>query len=115
MQHGTLSTPSRDVCPSQMEQAKLQEERAALEAMDPEAQAVHYAGIARADHLLEEQRDEVKRMNQMVLKGRCATEREAQVCSRPLVFSANLLPMSAVVCVMVVCIPTSVSVQPCHA
>lgn len=60
----------------------MQDERAAPAAMDPEAHAVHAAGIARADHLLEEQRDEVKRMNQMVLKGQCATEREAQVRKR---------------------------------
>lgn len=57
----------------------MKAEAAALGTLTPEAMAAREAGLARAAHLLEEQRDEVKRMNQMVLKSKCATERDAQV------------------------------------
>lgn len=63
----------------QLQQVRLKAEAAALAALTPEALAAREAGLARAAHLLEEQRDEVKRMNQMVLKGLCATQRDAQV------------------------------------
>ncbi len=50
-----------------------------MSAQTPEAAAAAAEVRARAALLLQEQRDEVKRMNQMVLYSKCAAERDAQV------------------------------------
>ena len=62
-------------------QAELQRQKADLDAAAAERLAEATATKARAKTLLEEQRDEVKRMNQMILHSKCATIRDTQVCS----------------------------------
>jgi len=63
----------------QLEQERRRRETEALAVQTPEAAAAAAAVRARAELLLREQRDEVKRMNQMVLYSKCAVERDAQV------------------------------------
>lgn len=63
----------------QLEQERRRREAEALAVQTPEAAAAAAAVRARAELLLREQRDEVKRMNQMVLYSKCAVERDAQV------------------------------------
>jgi len=60
-------------------QAEVERQKADLDAAAAERLAEATATKARAKTLLEEQRDEVKRMNQMILYSKCATTRDTQV------------------------------------
>ena len=60
-------------------QAEVERQQADLEAAAAEKLKEANATKARAKALLEEQRDEVKRMNQMILYSTCATVRDTQV------------------------------------
>ena len=57
----------------------MERQKADLDTAAAERLAEATATRARAKILLEEQRDVVRRMNQMILHGRCATIRDTQV------------------------------------
>ena len=59
----------------------MERQKADLDAAAAEKLTEASAMKTRARALLEEQRDEVKRMNQMILYSKCATVRDTQVCS----------------------------------